>query len=152
MAVSSQSPVPTSLPCLLSFYTMVFPGLSFVSILTSLWLRISTQLAKCQPCPHANFIHNLWIWGLPQWLSGKESACNAGDAGSNPGLGRSPGGGHGNPFQHSCLKNSMDRGAWRATAHGVTKSQTLLKRLSMHKLWLWNICKFHILTWGPIIS
>ena len=46
------------------------------------------------------------------------------DAGSIPGLGRSPGGGHGNPLQYSCLENSMDRGAWRSTVHGVTKSQT----------------------------
>ena len=54
--------------------------------------------------------------GLPQWLSGKESACNAGDMGSIPGLGRSPGGGHGNPLQCSCLENPMGRGAWRANS------------------------------------
>ena len=51
------------------------------------------------------------------------------DAGSVPGLGRSPEGGYGNPLQYSCLVNPMDRGAWRATVHRVTKSQTLLKRL-----------------------
>ena len=45
----------------------------------------------------------------------KESACNVGDLGSIPGLGRSLGGGHGNPLQYSCLENPMDRGAWRAT-------------------------------------
>ena len=52
--------------------------------------------------------------GLPQWLCGEESACNAGetgDAGSVPGSGRSPGGGHGNTLQYSCLGNSRDRGA-----------------------------------------
>ena len=49
------------------------------------------------------------------------------DAGSVPGLGRSPGGGHGNPLQFSCLENSMDRGAWQATVHRVTKSGTWLK-------------------------
>ena len=54
---------------------------------------------------------------------GKESACNAGDAGSIPGLGR-PGGGHGNPLQHSCLENLLDRGAWRATVHRVAESET----------------------------
>ena len=48
----------------------------------------------------------------------------AGDAGSIPGLGRSPGGGNGNPLQHSCLKNPMDRGAQQVTVHGVAKSQT----------------------------
>ena len=51
-----------------------------------------------------------FLMGLPQWLSGKESTCNAGDAGSIPGLGRFPGGGNDNPFQYSCLENPMDRG------------------------------------------
>ena len=55
------------------------------------------------------------------WLSGKESTCNARDLGLIPGLGRSPRGGHGNPLQHSCLENPMDRGAWRATVHGVER-------------------------------
>ena len=48
-----------------------------------------------------------------------------------PGLGRSPGRGHGNPLQYSCLENPLDRGAWRATVHEVTKSRTRLKPLSM---------------------
>ena len=56
----------------------------------------------------------------------KNLPANAGDPGSIPGLGRSPGGGHGNPLQYSCLQNPMDRGAWWATVHGVTKSQTRL--------------------------
>ena len=51
---------------------------------------------------------------------------NAGDLASIPGLGRSPGEGNGNPLQYSCLGNPMDRGAWRATVHGVTKSWTHL--------------------------
>ena len=58
-----------------------------------------------------------WEVGLPWWLSRKESACNAGDAretGSNPKLGRSPGGGNGNPVQYSCQENSMNRRAWQA--------------------------------------
>ena len=55
---------------------------------------------------------------------GKESACNAGDPGSTPGLGRSLGGGQGNPLQYSCLENPLDRGAWLATVHGVAKNQT----------------------------
>ena len=57
---------------------------------------------------------------------GKESACNAGDLGSIPGLGRFPEEGNGNPLQYSCLENSMDRGSWLATVHGVAKSQTWL--------------------------
>ena len=67
------------------------------------------------------------MWGLPQWLSSKESARSAEDTGSIPGWGRSPGGGHGNPLQYSCLENPVDRGAWWATVHGVIKSQTQLK-------------------------
>ena len=75
-----------------------------------------------------------WGQGFPGGTSGKESACSAGDVrdvASIPGSGRSPGGGHGNPLQYSCLENPTDRGAWRAIVHGVTKSRTRLKRLSM---------------------
>ena len=69
------------------------------------------------------------INGLPWWVMGKETACNAGVAGSIHGSGRYPGGGHGNPLQYSCLENPMDRGAWWTTAHGIAKSQTGLKQL-----------------------
>ena len=65
----------------------------------------------------------------------KNPPANAGDkrdVGSIPGLGRSPGGGHGNPLQDSCLENPMDRGAWWATAYRVAESWTQLKRLSTH--------------------
>ena len=55
-----------------------------------------------------------------------KTACNAGDPGSIPGLGRPPGEGHGNPLQYSCLENPTDRGASRATVHGVTKNRTRL--------------------------
>ena len=64
--------------------------------------------------------------GFSRWLRGKESACNAGDAGdagSVPGWGRSPGGGHGRPLQYSCLENPMNRGAWQGTVHGVTRGR-----------------------------
>ena len=71
------------------------------------------------------------IQGFPGCSDGKESACNAGGLGSISGLGRSPGEGNGNTPQYSCLENSMDRGAWWATIHGVTKSWTLL---STHRL------------------
>ena len=64
--------------------------------------------------------------GLPWWLSDRESTSNAGDAGSMPGLGKSPGEGNGNQLQDSCLGNPMDRGAWWATAHRVTKGRTRL--------------------------
>ena len=65
----------------------------------------------------------------------KNSPANAGDIGNTDsihGSGRSPGEGHGNPLQYSCLENPMDRGAWWATVHGVAKSQTQLKQLSTH--------------------
>ena len=68
--------------------------------------------------------------GFPGGLDGKESACNAGDLGSIPGLGGSPGGGYGNPLQYSCLENSIDRGSWKATVHVVAKSQTWLSTQS----------------------
>ena len=68
--------------------------------------------------------------GFPSGSSNKESACNA-DAGSTPGLGRSPGVGNGNPLQYSCLEKPMDWEAWRAPVHRVSKSQTQLKQLSM---------------------
>ena len=59
---------------------------------------------------------------FPGDSDGKESACSAGDQGSVPGLGRSPGGGNDNPLQHPCLENPMDRGAWWATVPGVAES------------------------------
>ena len=69
-------------------------------------------------------ILGVMVEGFPGGSNGKESACNAGDPGSIPGLGRSPGGGNGNPLQYSCLENSMDRGAWQTIVHGITKSDT----------------------------
>ena len=64
--------------------------------------------------------------GFPGGSNGKESACNAEDLGSIPESGRSPRGGNDNPLQYPCLGNSMDRGAWRGTVHGTSKSQTQL--------------------------
>ena len=86
---------------------------------------------KLKPLP--NSWHN-WR-SFPGDPNGKEPAYqyNRHKRGSLiPGSGRSPGGGHGNPLQYSCLENPMDRGAWRATVHGVTKSWTRLKWLSTH--------------------
>ena len=68
---------------------------------------------------------------FPGGLAGKESACNVGDLGSMPGSGRSPGEGNGSPLQYPCLEDSMDRGAWRATVHGVAKSRTRPKQLTL---------------------
>ena len=71
-------------------------------------------------------------WGFPGGLAVKnppamwKTICSAGDTGSVPELGKTPGEGNGNPLQYSCLENSMDKGAWQATVHGVAKSQTRL--------------------------
>ena len=64
--------------------------------------------------------------GFPGGSDGKESACNAGDLSSIPGLGRSPGGGRGNPLQYSCLENLHGQRTWPCAVHRVTKSQTQL--------------------------
>ena len=69
---------------------------------------------------------HIGIYFYIYWASLVEPACNAGDLGSIPGSGRSPGEGNVNPLQYSCLENSMDRGAWGATVHGVAKHQTRL--------------------------
>ena len=74
------------------------------------------------------------LCGLPMWLSSKESPCQCKRhrrCGIDPWVGRSPGGGNGNPFQNFCLENPMDRGAWRPTVHGITESTTT-DQLSAH--------------------
>ena len=65
-----------------------------------------------------------YCYGLPRWLNGKESTCQAGDVGLIPRLGRSPGEGNGNPLSYSYLENPMDRGAWRATIQRVAELDT----------------------------
>ena len=69
-------------------------------------------------------LYLILIVGFPGGSDGKESACSVGDLASVPGWGRSPGGGRGNPLQHSSLGNPMDRGAWWATVHRVTELDT----------------------------
>ena len=74
------------------------------------------------------FFFFFFFLGFPGCSVGKESTCNVGDMGdtvSIPGSGRSPGVGNGNPLQYSCLENSMDRGAWRATVHRAAKSRDM---------------------------
>ena len=78
------------------------------------------------------FLNTIDYDGHRQWLSSKESACNTGDQGSIPGSGRSPGEGKGYPLQYSCLENSMDRGDWQTTVHGVTESQRRLSDEHFH--------------------
>ena len=80
-----------------------------------------------------NLLRNMTFIGFPGGAVVKNSPASVGDArdaGSIPGWGRAPGGGNGNPLQYSCLRNPMDRGAWRATVHGGSqKSQTGLKTI-----------------------
>ena len=84
------------------------------------------------------------IYSFPCGSADKESSCNAGDQGSIPGLGRSPGEGNGNSFQYSCLGNPIDRRAYWATVYGVTESQAQLNDLHKHTylqkyLWLFSL-------------
>ena len=94
----------------------------------------------------------------PWWLRLKESACSAGDPGSIPGWGRSPGDGKGTPLQCSCLKTPIDRGAWLATVRGISKSQTWLSnehfRFSLTTspaphLYSWCLGPRHQPGWAP---
>ena len=90
----------------------------------------------------ASFWSTVNVLGFPGGASGKEPTCqrrlDVRDADSNPGLGRSLGGGHGNPLQYFCLENPMDSGAWQAAVHRVAQSRTRLKRLSTAQQWLHN--------------
>ena len=77
----------------------------------------------------------IYILGFPGGSGGKEFACNLGDPGLIPGLGRYHAEGHGDPLQHSRLENFMDKGAWWAIVHGVTKSRTQLSNFtSLHSI------------------
>ena len=84
-----------------------------------MWERKLERLHYLGVCPGDKL-------GFPGVLVGKESACSAGDPGSIPGSGRSPGEGNGHPLPYSYLDNSMDRGVWQAIVHSVSKSQTQL--------------------------
>ena len=96
-------------------------------------------------CDHQPRITHPWVkpgkWGFPGGSVVKNLPASAGDAGDSslvPGLGRSPGGGNGNPFQYSCLENPMDRQAWQSPVNGVTKGQT---GLSTHTCYLGHRCQ-----------
>ena len=75
-----------------------------------------------------------WFLRLPAGSDGEESACNAGDPGSIPGSGRSPGGGNGNPLQDSCLENPMDREAWQTTVHGGRQKSDVTEQLTLSRI------------------
>ena len=73
-----------------------------------------------------------YVMGFPGGSYDKESSCNAGDSGSIPGLGGSPGEGNGNPLQYSCLENPKDREVWQATIHGIALSRIQLSDSHTH--------------------
>ena len=87
---------------------------------------------------YSSWLHaSQWVQNLPTM---KETQA---DVSSIPRSGRSPGGGYGNPLQYSCLENPMDRGAWWATVHRVTKSWTQLKQLNTHTIqFVQNSCRY----------
>ena len=99
---------------------------------------ISSSVIPFSSCPQSLpsikiLFYIFWIFGnkyadfgLPWWLRGKDSACNAGNVDSTPWSGRSPGEDNGNPLQYSCLGSSMDRGAWWAIVYPITKTWTWL--------------------------
>ena len=108
----------------------------FLQMYTQRWNCWILGLGKGELAQMAQ--HSLCMWrvagsrpafssfGLPRWLSGKESDCQVGNVGLTPGLGRPSREGKGNPLQYFCLGNPMDREAWWATVHGVTKIVTQL--------------------------
>ena len=101
--------------------TLLYPYIQVLLFVLSSSLSVPVLIWNC-PNYHSSVI-NL---SFPGGSVAKNLPANAGDGGSIPGSGRSPGGGNGNPLQYSCMKNPMDRGAWWGIVHGVTKRQTRL--------------------------
>ena len=124
------------LPCSFLSTPGPFVAPAFIQVFLLLWLSCQSQArflgslsSVTQPerlvlslvLPWFFALTSLVLLGFPGGSDGKESACSAGDPGSVPGLGRSPGEGNGCALQYSCLENPMDRGAWQATVHEVTR-------------------------------
>ena len=109
----------------------------FKSILSATFFQSLQHSPRLVSLPHAfwspsSFVHPTIF---PYTSAAEPWEEKAHTEGMIPGWGRSPGGEHGNPLQYSCLKNPMDGGAWWATVHRITKSQTQLKQLSTYELW-----------------
>ena len=102
----------------------------FVEMLGWEALRASFLLPYTRRPTMEDYLRNSGSY-FPGGSEVKASACNVGDLGSIPGLGRSPGEGNGNPLQYSCLENPMGGGAWWATVHGVAKSRTRLSTFTL---------------------
>ena len=124
--------LPPFLPLLHSLSSVSFT----LQIIFFQWVSASGRhywhSTLCQIMCWVFHVHDLIYCHLRNKILNPPAGLTAGNPSSIPGLGRSPGGGHGNPLQSSCLENPVDRGVWRATVHGVAKSQTRLKWLSIH--------------------
>ena len=108
-------------------------------------LYISSAVYRERP---SLVVDHCYSWGFPGGSVVESPPANAGDSGSIPGLGRCPGGGHGNRLRYSCLENPVDRGAWWATVHGVTKSRTRLNESIVTGTVTWKKGKFSVsLAW-----
>ena len=131
-------------PIITSFFIIHFPLFLYSE---PLWIKSKVRELFREPLTYA---------GASQWLSGKGSGYNTGDrrdTGSIPGLGRFPGEGNGNWLQYSWLGNTLDRGAWQITVHGVTKSWTWLSTCSpIHHTCLVSVCALSQAFMGFIYS
>ena len=94
----------------------------------TLWVLAWTS--GCTKVLYVDLVVGTWVFGLLWWLSGKEPPCQSRRCVFDPWSGSSPGEGHGNPLQYSCLENLIDRGAWRDTVHGVTKESNTAEQLN----------------------
>ena len=111
----------------LKFYVTTFLSCLLYAFLFSLWMTPRSELTQT-----FFYFHCLiFEYGFSGGSEGKVSACSAGDLGSIPGWGRSPGEGNGNPLQYSCLENPKNGEPWQATVHGVTKSWTRLSNFTL---------------------
>ena len=102
-----------------------------------------------------NYLYFYFIYnylGFPGNSNGKESACNAGYLGLIPVSERSPGGGHGNPLQYSCLESPIDRGAWWVAVHGLTQSWTWLSKWHFHFHFLQISTQLEVGKWWQMLG
>ena len=142
MALSQLLLMASTLGCFLSQMQTAFPCIQECRCSIPIYAAIFIWPPLCETqIPFSFLLRGGWLLdsgptlnqgGFPSSSDGKESACNAEDLGSVPGSGRSPEEGHGNPFHYSCQENPADSGAWQATAYGISKSRTQLKRLSTY--------------------
>ena len=125
------SPCITHMPDSITVLIWFPPGIQLQPTASEWWGWVSSACPSCPVLPRSMFFS---IAAATNWVSqvAQNLPDNSGDLDLIPGSGRSPGEGHSNPLQYSCLENPMDRGAWWPIVHRVTKGWTWLKRLSTH--------------------